>query len=268
VQFTTLTTYTISTHLGDIVSRIYEQLEQISESPNTIQLSSKSIAILALWAIQFENSNKPLLVDNQSFSTQLWHQIHTANSASGAIYLDALLRSTKVDYSQVTGGLAQERATRAASLHLLHVLSGVDPVSAVVGGVPQQPARISSHYSNFKGLLCYHTINAIQMLSVGKQEGYSIGWTVLKLHPQEHTVFTNTLVQVAHELRESQKKVPRWILRSVLHYLSLKPSPPTSVTVNCLLIIAIDLGCDVSGNRSTTLDQRYVYTKQVWISLT
>jgi len=261
VQFTTLTPYTISTHIGDIVSRIYQQLKQINGSPNTIQLNSKTIAILALWAIQFEISNKPRLINDQSSSTQLWGQIHTANSVSGAIYLDALLHCIKVNHGQVTGGPALEQATMVASLHLLHALSGVDPVSTVLRGMPQHPVRISSHHSNFRGLLCYHTINMIQILSAGKQEGHSIGWTVHKPHPQERTLFTNTLVQVAGELRESQRKVPCWILRSVLRSLSLNPPPPTLVVVNCLLIIAIDLGCDVSSARSTTLDQRYVCVK-------
>ena len=245
-------------HLGNIVSRIYQHLEQLGRDTNTIQFNSKTIAILALWAIQFEISNRPLQIDDQSSSTQLWAQIHAANSASGAIYLDALLSCIKVNHGQVTGGSAMEEATRIASLHLLHALSGVDPVSAVVRGMPQHPARISSHNSNFKGLLCYHTINVIQVLSTGKQEDHSIGWAVHKPHPQEHTLFTNALVQVACELRESERKVPRWILRSVLNSLSSNPPPPTLVIINCLLIIAIDLGCDVSHARSTILGQRYV----------
>lgn len=216
---------------------------------------------MALWAIQFEISNKPQPIDDQSSSTQLWDQIHTANSASGAIYLDALLSCIMVNHGQMTGGLALKETTRIASLHLLHALSGVDPVSTVVRGMPQHPDRISSHCSDFKGLLCYHTINVIQILSAGKQEGHSIGWTVHKPHPQEHTLFTNTLVQVACEEGALQGKVPRWMLRSVLHSLSLNPPPPTPVIVNCLLIIAIDLGCNVSSTRNKTLDHRYVYTK-------
>ena len=245
------------------MSRIYKQLEQISGNPNTIQLNSKTIAILALWAIQFEISNKPQLISDQSSPTQLWGQIHTANSASGPVYLDAILSCITVNHGQVTGGPAIEEATRVASLHLLRALSGVDPGSTVIRGIPQHPARISSHHSNFKGLLCYHTINLIQILSTGKQEGHSIGWTVHKPHPQELTLFTNTMVQVACEEGAFQGKVPRWMLRSVLHSLSLNPPPPISVTINCLLIIAIDLGCNVSSIRSTTSDQRYVCTQHM-----
>lgn len=260
VQFTTLTSHTISTHLQDIVSRIYQRLEQISRNPNTIQLNSKTIAILALWAIQFEISHKPQWIYNQPSSTQLWHQIHAVNFAFGTIYLDALLSCTKVNHDQVTGGPALEQATRVASLHLLHTLSGVDPVSTVVREMPEHTTRISPHHSNFKGLLCYHTIDLIQLLSTGEQGGHSIGWTVHNPHPHECTLFTNTLVQVACELRESKSKVPRWILRFVLYSLSSNPPPPTSVIINCLLIIAIDLGCNVSSARSAPLDQRYVCT--------
>ena len=133
MKFTTLTPYIFSTHIGDIVSRIYQQLEQISGNPNTIQLNSKTIAILALWAIQFEISNKPQLINDQS--SKLWGQIHTANSISGSIYLDALLSCIKVNHGWVTGGPALE-ATKVASLNLLHVLSGVGQYQWWLEGCP------------------------------------------------------------------------------------------------------------------------------------
>ena len=248
--------------------RIYQQLEQISVDPNAIQVNCKAIAILALWAIRFEISNKPQQPDDQSPSSQLWGQIHTANSASGTVYLDALLSCIKVNHAKMTGGPVLEQAAKVAFLHLLQALAGVDPISTVVQQMHQHSVRATSHNFNFKRLLCYHTINVIQILSVGKQEGHSIGWTVHKPSPQDRTLFTNSLVQVAHEVIENQKKVPRWILRFVLHTLSLNPPPPASVIVNCLLIIAIDLGCDVSITRSVTLDQRYVCVNHVWVSLT
>jgi len=183
--------------------------------------------------------------------------------------LDALLSCIKSNHDQILGGSQElEQAARVASLRLLHAISGVDPISTVVQGMPQHSVMITLHHANFKGLLCYHTINAIQILSGRKQEGHSVGWTVHKPRPQEYTLFTNTLVQAAHEVKETQGKVPRWVLRFVLHSLSLKPPLPASAIVNCLSIIAIDLGCDFSSTRSLTLDQRYVCARPMWMSLT
>ena len=64
------------------------------------------------------------------------------------------------------------------------------------------------------------------------------------------------------------RKVPRWILRFALHSLSLDPLPPTSVIVDCLSIIATDLGCDVADARFMTSDERYVRFLQVITTLT
>ena len=64
------------------------------------------------------------------------------------------------------------------------------------------------------------------------------------------------------------QKVPRWTLRFALHSLSLYPMPPTSAIADCLSIIAIDLGCDVSNSGFTLLDERCVHTREINITLT
>ena len=241
---------------------IYLQVEQIGENPDAVQLSRKTIATLCLWAIQFEISNKPQqrrrrLHPTQHQSLRLWSKIRTASSTLGTIYLDALLGCININNDWMVGG--SEQVARVASLRLLHVLSGVDPLSPAVKGISQHHAKVIPHHTNFEGLLCYHAINAIHILSVGGQEGHSVGWMVYKPCPQEHTLFMNALVQVAHKTRAHQGKVPRWILRFVLHSLSLDPPPPASVVVNCLSIIAIDLDCDLSSTRDMIWDKRYVY---------
>jgi len=242
---------------------IYLRLEQIGGNPDTIQLNRKTIATLSLWAIQFEISHKPQWFDKrphfaQHHSLELWGQIQTVNSTSGAIYLDALLGCININHNWMLGG--PEQVARVPSLRLLHMLSGVDPISPAVKGTSWHHARIVQHHTNFEGLLCYHTINVIHILSVGKQEGHSVGWVVYKPCPQEHTLFMNTLVQVAYLAKQYQGKVPRWILRFVLRSLSSDPPPPASVAVNCLLVIAIDLDCDLSGAGDISLSNRYVHT--------
>ena len=255
----------ISTHLDDIISMIYQQLDQIGGSPDTIQLNRKTIAILSVWAMRFEMSNKPRHFDPESPSTQNQSsepqgQTHITNSTLGAIYLDALLGCINVKHGQVMGGPVSEQVTRVASLCLLHVLSGVDPIPTAIKDMPQNYAMVIPHHASFEGLLCYHAVDKIHLLSILGWRGDSSEWIDHKPCPQEHVLFTNTLVQVAHGVREYQWKVPGWILRFVLRSLSIDPPPPTPVIVNCLLIIAIDLGCDVSISGTTTLDKRYIHT--------
>jgi len=57
---------------------------------------------------------------------------------------------------------------------------------------------------------------------------------------------------------QGQKKVPRWVLRFSSYSLLSYPEPPASVIDDCLMIIAIDLGCDVSESDMRNLDKRYV----------
>ena len=63
---------------------------------------------------------------------------------------------------------------------------------------------------------------------------------------------------VAHALAEASRfeylrrgPLPCWILRFAFHSLSQSPLPPATVIVDCLSIIAIDLGCDTSSVRAS-----------------
>ena len=84
--------------------------------------------------------------------------------------------------------------------------------------------------------------------------GKSMEWEAYEPSNDEHTIITQALTMVSRQfksLRGRRVKVPRWILRFALH--SLSRSPPPSVVVSCLTIIAIDLGYD-------PLDERCVCT--------
>jgi len=252
---------------------VYLQLKQISGNSDAIWINHKAIAIWFLWEVWFGISNRPQWFGTELYPTQhqfleLWDQIHITNPAPGTIYLEVLLSCINADHLQVVEGPGSEQVTRVASLCLLRMLSGVDLTSMVAEDMCQHYTRVIPHCANFQGLPCYHMINIIHLMFVGKWEGCSFLWMDYKPYPQEHALFADTLVQVAHKARECQGKVPRWILHFVLYSLSLDPLPPTSVIVNCLSMIAIDLGCDVLETRTTIMDKRWVNIQQVLISLT
>ena len=66
--------------------------------------------------------------------------------------------------------------------------------------------------------------------------------------------------QVEYHRREDEKpEILRVLVRFALRFLSRDPLPPTSVVVDCLTIIATDLGCNVSDTNAVTQDEKCVY---------
>ena len=249
------------------------QLEQTGESPDNIQLNCETITTWFLLAVRLKIFNEPQQFDRPSHPTQkqllqLWEKILTGNPELGVVYMDILLGCIDIDHNQLIERPGLGQVARAASLCLLRVLSGIDPTSTAVKHMCQKYIDIVSHHANFEALLWCHTISVIHILFIGKQEGLSFQWMDYKPCPQEHALFANSLVQVAHKAQEHQGKVPRWILRFVLHSLSLEPPPLTSVVIDCLSIIGIDLGCDISSTRAMTLDERYIHIYLVSTPLT
>ena len=90
------------------------------------------------------------------------------------------------------------------------------------------------------------------------------------LSTRGHASIARDMAEAARvEYQKTQhRKVPRWILRFAFRSLSLNPLPPTSAVADCLSIIAIDLGCDVSNVGVPALDERCVCISQATIALT
>jgi hypothetical protein len=171
----------------------------------------------------------------------------------------------------VIQGLEQlaEVSVRSLSRALYH-LSVVDPTSSVLADLCQNWHRNIPPYPDFRGLPFFHATTKIHSLvkthALAKPHalGYQyrdpnpIGWENYCPSAQEFIPFAKHMVDAAQvEYDQSHNtKTPRWILRFALHSLSLDPPPPTSVVADCLKIIAIDLGCDVSN--IATFDERYI----------
>ena len=238
------------------------QLEQMSGSTGAIQLNHKSVAIFVLWVTQLEISPCPWQFYKQSYAIQHlflgpWDQTYITNPGPAAIYLDVLLSCINISHDQVTECSGPGQVVKAASICLLHALSGIGPMSVVAEGIRQQYLKAIPPTATFKSLLCHHTMNAIHAVLIGSQNHQSFEWVDYKPCGQEHIFFAVALVQIAHT-RKLYGKVPRWILHFAIDSLSQDPPPPTPVILNCLLIVAIDLDCNVSSAETKTLDKRYV----------
>jgi len=175
------------------------------------------------------------------------------------IYVDVLLNCIDVKDDRVTERPGSEQAARAASMCLLRALSCMDWTVMVDEDMFKRYTSTMPPSANFEGLLCRHTMGAIHALLVD-HKGHWLDWTDYKPHPPEHVFFANTLDDVIRARASlAGSKVPRWVLRFVLHSLSMSlfqdPPAPTPIITACLSIIAVDLGCDISSTSGPTAER-------------
>ena len=163
----------------------------------------------------------------------------------------------------ITQGLEQLATVSVMCLlNTFQYLSIVDPTLGILEDVCKRYNGVLPFNPDFSGLPFYCTMVKIHTLVNRGWWHRHIWWDNYKPSTQKHILVAQDMVKGAQAgYQESQcRKVPRWILRFALHSLFPDPPPPTSVVVNCLLIIAIDLGCDGSntGISSLTSDERCV----------
>ena len=165
-----------------------------------------------------------------------------------------------IDNHVVTTHRSEKLETMSAMclFHTLSHLSVADSTSTVVMDVRQRYHRAFPSDTDYKGYPLYRTLGAIHNTLCPDRDHRWLDWGDHKSTAHEHIVVTRALARLAQSeyQRREPRKVPRWVLRLALHPLSQGLPPQTSVTVNCLTIIAVDLGCDISGSGSTDLDER------------
>jgi len=187
---------------------------------------------------------------------------------------DVFVGCIKVDINHkvvIMQGLEQLAAVSAMCfLRTFHQLSAADPGSNVLRDVRKRYKRVFPINTDFRGLPFYYTITKIHALANQLWNPRRIQWDDYRPSAQECISFTRSVAEVAHLVywQTRHQKIPRWTLRFALHSLSLDPIPPTSAIADCLSIIAIDLGCDVSNTGFTISDERYVCTREANIALT
>jgi len=166
----------------------------------------------------------------------------------------------------------KELATVSATclLYTILYISVMDPLSSVLGDVRHRYRTNPKPLTNICGLPFPYTFHAIRGACYPDQDEQWLDLGDYKPSSDEHVVTGHALAKFAWSESQSvenlERKVPGWILHFAFHSLSMDPPPSTPVVVNCLSVIAIDLGCDVSTIGTT--DERYVLTRSMSISLT
>ena len=154
----------------------------------------------------------------------------------------------------------EELATVSADAfyRTLHHLATTNPTSSVLADFQQRYHEVFPSGIKFSDLPFHSTMAKIHALANRFGNPRDIKWHNYRMSIREHVPFARRMAQAAQEgFKQTEDiKVPRWTLRSALYFLSLAPISPTSVVADCLTIIAIDLGCDVTTAES--LDERWV----------
>jgi hypothetical protein len=131
----------------------------------------------------------------------------------------------------------------------LRHLSATHPTSSVLVDLRRRYNRIFGPTPEFRGLPFYHTMTNIHNLVDDDWSPRDVGWTNYQPSNQELIPFASHMVGAARaEYQQTQNtRVPCWILRFALHFLSQDPLPPASVIADCLTIVAIALDQDFSN---------------------
>ena len=146
--------------------------------------------------------------------------------------------------------------------HALSRIAATDPNFTTLERVRRVYTRAFPYNTNFEGLPFERSLKDIHNIFYRKE------YNLLR---DEQVTLSHTLVGLANKHGSDAKKntwdaffwgrqrvkVPRWTLRFALHQLSQDPLPPTSIVINCLSIIAIDLGCTIPTDGQIP-DERYV----------
>ena len=156
---------------------------------------------------------------------------------------------------------SERLATVSASCLFLtfHHLLVTDPTSGVLADVRRRYDRAFPLGTDFNNLPPFHPLIGVHALVNQPWTPRHIRSVDFRPSSQELVAFVHNMVKIAQMgyQRTQNRKVPRWTLYFALYSLSLNPLPPTSVIFDCLTIIAIDLGCDISS--ITSWDDRYLF---------
>ena len=181
-----------------------------------------------------------------------------------------LIGSISVGNSNVEIAQGSEQLAEVSAdgfLHTLRHLLTTDPASSVLVHLQRRYNEVFPSEVDFTGLPFHSVMTNIHALVGRFGNPRDIQWDNCGLSVHEHIPFAEKMAEIAQERYQSpRRKVPRSILRSALYLLSLGPQSPASIVANCLTIIAIDLGCDLSN--ITTFDHRCVKIPRVATFLT
>ena len=162
-------------------------------------------------------------------------------------------------------GLELAKVSATCFYRAYHRLTVMDPASRVLDTIHQQYRKDFPNRVDFTSLPSRHTITMIDALVTRDWRPRLIWYGGDRPSDCDHILFAQDIAELAQVEHQPDRGVPRWTLDFAFDSLSLGPLPPAPVVANCLKVIAIDLGCDVSS--VVTSDERYTYSSLIGIHI-
>ena len=158
----------------------------------------------------------------------------------------------------ITQGLEQlARLSAQCFCRTFYRLTVMDPASRDLEDIRRRYCKVFPREIDFSGHPSHHAMTTIHS-SITRYWNPDHTWCDDdRLSNREHIPLARDIAKVAQAEYQREQAVPPWILRFALNSLSLDPLPPASVVADCLTVVAIDLGCNVSD--VATLDKRCLY---------
>jgi hypothetical protein len=180
---------------------------------------------------------------------------------------DILIDCVKVNKRNpaIVQGMEQLAEASAMCFFLTYSrLSIIDPMSSFLLDIRQHYRRIFPLDLDFSSLPFPHTLGTIHEATCSDRESWTsieppIEWRDYEPTDYEHTTVAHALSKLSWSeyQRRGPNNVPPSCLSFALHYLSQDPLPPPSIVIDCLIIIAVYLGCNVP--HTMVLRERYVH---------
>ena len=221
------------------------------------------------------STSRTAILDLQCISWTLHRSLDKAVRASALEYLTSVLKLVKFHPNLVRecfdifigvvndegGEVPSRELEQLASVsarcfyRILHQFTVMQPASSVLKTIHgRYPTDIPDRVWLTR-IPSRHTITMIHTL-ITKQWNPLI-WRGEKPSDNERISFAQDIAELAQVEYQQQREVPDWILRFTSDFTSLDSLRSPSMVVNCLKVIAIHLGCDVSN--IAALKKRYIY---------
>ena len=171
----------------------------------------------------------------------------------------------------VTANRGSEQLAAISATYLLRALfrpSSTEPIPTAAGDVLPRCKEVFPPHAN---LDCLPFIRVLGP-SIEHVRGWAyFTWVRYRPSTDELVPFARAMAQVTQVEYRGRKggrpEIFRVLARFALRFLSQDPLPPTSVVVDCLTIIATDLGCNMPDTNTVIPDEKCVYTSKTTVSL-
>ena len=177
-----------------------------------------------------------------------------------------IVNNRKVTIMEGLEDVARTSATGFFGLFLN--LAVMDPTSGVLADLLRRYDSIFLPNIDFTGLQFHSKMAEIHLLASRFGFPRYVPERSHRMSGQEQTPFLRRITEIARvKYQQVQgRKIPRWILRSAFHLISMASAFPPSTVPDGLMTIALDMGCDLPD--TTNLDERYVRIRWLLALLT